>query len=183
MKIILHGWAIQIGLFSIFKVVLTSWGEGAALPPLDLLPQMAVHIGFEGNANAGKKGWSIKLMIAFIGQLVNIKMMVEATAVSNCGAVRPAACWMGIYFNRTQSTTFPSFYFPAFLFPSFFPPYFFLSVTITPPPPPPPPPALSPLFLPFTSKLLYFYVVVFVELMLMVWYRLTEAELRNVFLE
>lgn len=76
--------------------MLTSgWGGGpnaAALPPLDPFPQMAVNIIFEENANAGHKGGSISLMNVFIGRLVNIKMMVEATAACNCGAGRLAAC-------------------------------------------------------------------------------------------
>lgn len=110
MNIIFHGQAKQISLLSIFKVALTS-GEvsanAAALPPLDLFRQMAVNIVFEGNANAGHKGGSISLMAVFIGQLVNIKMMVEATAASNCRAGRLAACWMRINFNRIQSTPLP----------------------------------------------------------------------------
>lgn len=62
------------------------------LPPLDPFSQMAVNIVFEENANAGHEGGSISLMTVFIGHLLNIKMMVEATAVSNCGAGKPAAC-------------------------------------------------------------------------------------------
>lgn len=99
--------------------------NAAALPPLDLFPQMEANIVVEENANAGHKGGSISLMIVFTGQLVNIKMMVEATAASNCGAGRPAACWMRINFNRTQSTPFPSILStPFFLFSHPLPPCF-----------------------------------------------------------
>lgn len=60
---------------------------------LDWFPQTAVNRVFEENANDVQKGGSISVMTVFIGQLVNIKMTVGATAASNCWTGRPAACW------------------------------------------------------------------------------------------
>lgn len=116
MNIIFHEKDKQICQLSIFKVALTFWWGGggmgrldanaAAVPPRDLFWQMAVNIIFEENANAGHKGGSISLMAVFVGQLVNIKLMVEATAASNCRVGRQAACRMRIIFNRIQSAHF-----------------------------------------------------------------------------
>lgn len=89
----------------------------AAVPPLDLFRQMAVNIIFGENANAEHKGGSISLMAVFVGQLVNIKLMVEATAASNCRVGRQAACRMRIIFNRIQSTHFLLF-FPLLFYPT-----------------------------------------------------------------